>query len=297
MIQSVCTIKINGQGKELIEHGTPLFPVDCCYDDLTVASVPWHWHDELEALVVSEGTAVVAAEARQFTLKQGDGCFINSGVLHGAWAADFSACRFHSVVFHPRLVGAGVDSVFWLRYVQPLMENRAISMSLFDGSAPWHGEANRAIEAAWQSLTREPEGYEFQVRQALSQLVFLLSAASPPTDAVPSERALRNDRRIKQMLQYIHEHYGENLTAADIAQAASVSESECLRCFRHAINASPSQYLKQFRVQKAAELLKSSSLPTADIGSLCGFQDASYFAKTFRNLTGQTPSAYRKRFS
>ena len=43
----------------------------------------------------------------------------------------------------------------------------------------------------------------------------------------------------------------------------------------------------------AAELLASTDRKIADIGALCGFQEMSYFAKTFRTLKGRTPSAYR----
>ena len=52
-------------------------------------------------------------------------------------------------------------------------------------------------------------------------------------------------------------------------------------------------YLKQFRVQRAAELLETTEERVADIGAACGFQEMSYFARTFRALKGRTPSQYR----
>ena len=77
------------------------------------------------------------------------------------------------------------------------------------------------------------------------------------------------------------------------AASASVSKSECLRCFRASIGATPIQYLRQFRVQKAAELLVGTGLKISDVGAQCGFQEPSYFIKTFRELMGRTPAAYR----
>ena len=47
--------------------------------------------------------------------------------------------------------------------------------------------------------------------------------------------------------------------------------------------------------QKAAELLASGTMSVAEAGALCGFEDASYFTKTFREMKGCTPSAYRAR--
>ena len=56
----------------------------------------------------------------------------------------------------------------------------------------------------------------------------------------------------------------------------------------------PTQHLQQFRVPKAAELLASTAWNAAEVGARCSFQDASYVAKTFRQLKGHTPSEYRR---
>jgi len=73
-----------------------------------------------------------------------------------------------------------------------------------------------------------------------------------------------------------------------------ISPSECLRCFRSTIGTPPIQYLKSFRVQKAAELLSSTSTKINEISSLCGFQDPSYFTRSFREIKGMTPNQYRQ---
>lgn len=97
------------------------------------------------------------------------------------------------------------------------------------------------------------------------------------------------------MLQYIQEHYNGELTLAQIAGSANISETECLRCFRRMLSCTPIQYVKQMRIQKAAELLVSTNRKISDIGMECGFQEMSYFAKIFRALTGNTPGAFRKK--
>lgn len=94
------------------------------------------------------------------------------------------------------------------------------------------------------------------------------------------------------MLQY-SKHYNGELTLAKIAESVNLSENECLRCFRNMISTTPIQYVKQIRIQKAAELLISTDWKISDIGSECGFQEMSYFAKIFRELKGCTPGAFR----
>lgn len=295
MALSLCDIKINGQGRELLEHGTALFPIACYHDDLIKEDVPWHWHDEWEAIIVTEGTAVVAAGTEKYIVKQGEGLFINAGILHSVWYQDCSACRLHSIVFHPRLIGGSMDSIFWQNYIHPLLRNPILKSIHFNDSKAWHQEAIQAIESAWQSCVTEPFGYEFQVRSELSQLILHLSNYHPAITRQPSEKTLRNSERIKIMLQFIQEHYSSQINVSMIANAAMISESECLRCFRHTIGTSPIQYLKQFRIQKAAELLIARNDKIAAIGEQCGFQDTSYFIKSFRELKKCTPTEYRNR--
>ncbi len=294
MALSKCDTRTNQQGRELVDHGTVMFPIACYHDDLAKDKVPWHWHDELETIVVEKGTAIVAVDGEKYTVKQGDGVFINAGVLHAVWSEDGAVGYLHSVVFHPRLVGSGVDSVFWQRYMGPLVENRGLKALYFEDGSPWQMEVIQAIETAWQECVSEQPGYEFRVRNALSQLVFLLSNVHPAAPNRPSEKALRDEKRIKLMLQYIQEHYAEELNTPIIARTALVSESECLRCFRNTIGIPPIQYVKQFRIQKATELLMTSEQKITDIGVQCGFANTSYFIKTFREIRGCTPIEYRK---
>lgn len=292
-----CENRIDPQGKELLEHGTRLFPIACYHDDLMKEHVEWHWHAEIELILVSEGTALIAAGCEKFTVKQGEGFFINAGVLHAAWSQNPSVCRFHSIVFHPRLLGGSIDSIYWQKYVHPLLSDSMLKYLYFDGSESWHNEANDIIENSWKLCAAEPFGYELQVRSCLSNLLLLLSSYHPVTTKLPSERELRNNQRIKIMLLFIQEHYTQQINIAMIAKSAMISDSECLRCFRDTIGTSPIQYLKQFRIQKASELLLGTYDKIADISDQCGFQDTSYFVKTFREIMKCTPAVYRHEHS
>lgn len=120
---SPCAPRTDPRGRELVEHGTALFPAACYNDRLDQVPVPWHWHDEWEAVVLSRGSALVALEGEKRVLRKGEGFFANAGVLHAAWDHARSGCEFHSMVFHPRLVGGGVDSIIWQKYLEPLLSD------------------------------------------------------------------------------------------------------------------------------------------------------------------------------
>lgn len=295
MAASECRVATNAQGRELAEHGSGLFPVACYADDLTAEEVAWHWHDELEVLVMLEGRTAVAAGGRRFELKAGEGAFINSGVLHGMRNAGRGVCRFHSLVFHPRLVGGGVDSIFWQKYLQPLLDDPALECAAFGPETPWQAQAMQAIEAAWQACAGEAPGYEFDVRAGLSRAVRLLAASRNTASAAVPEKTRRDGERIKRMLCFIQENYADALTAREIAASAALSVSECLRCFHSTIGVTPIRYLRQFRIQKAAGLLADTPLEIGRVAAQCGFQEMSYFARAFRAEKGCTPSEYRAR--
>lgn len=285
------SVNVDATGRDIAHHGTDAFPVASYRDDLSKYDIAWHWHGEMEAVVLTSGSLVYAAGNRKYTLQAGEGFFINSGTLHGAWSLDTTGCQFHSLVFHPRLVGGDENSVFYQNYVRPLMDNSGLEGMVLSPRISWQADAIAAIENAWQACAEEAAGYEFQVRTSLSQLLCLLQSANP--GGAPNKKQLRAAERIKNMLRYIHEHFDEDLNTSAIAMSAGVSESECLRCFHTIIGTTPIQYLRQFRIQRSAQMLTNSSLSVSEIATRCGFQDVSYFTKTFRELRGCAPSEYR----
>lgn len=295
MALRVCLpVSTDQHGRELAEHGTALFPAACYHDDLSEMEVSWHWHEELEILVIETGTARVSVNGIDHIVRRGEGFFVNTSALHGVWQEGEELCLLRSIVFHPRLVGGSVDSILWQKYLEPLLADTSRPCVHFAEVQEWEKAAVRAIREAWQICVSEADGFEFEVREQLSRLIFLLAKNRPVAERKPSEKTLRDGERIKIMLRYIQEHYSERLTLSKIARSADLSETECLRCFRSMIGSTPIQYVRQIRIQKAAELLASTDRKISDIGAECGFQEISYFAKTFRELKGCTPGEFRQ---
>ena len=293
---SVCTSSVNDHGKELVSHGSAAFPIACYMDDLSASSVPWHWHEELEFALVAEGVLSISVGGSNITVEKGSGIFINTEILHSMQNGEDSPCLLHSIVFHGRLVGGSIDSIFWQKYLRPLLNSAALPFALLNQNIKWQKEALLLAERTWQDRAGEASGYEFSVRSTLSRILCLLFSHCSLTETKePTKKALRENERIKLMLQYIHGHFSEELTVPQIAQSALISDSECLRCFKNTIGTSPIRYVKQYRLQRAAELLNSSTATVTDVAAKCGFQEMSYFARAFREFYHMSPSDYRKR--
>lgn len=290
-----CEVVVSApQGRELVRHGTALFPLACYNEDLTRYSVPWHWHDDFEYILAAEGRVNVGAAQTHLCLAPGQGVFINSGVLHEVAFADRGPSRLHSGVFHARLVG-GSDTLFWQNCAAPLLAPGAPAFFLLDGNAPWHAEVLACLRDVWQAVSAETPDYENFARYRLTGALRLLSSHLPaPRElSAPQQEAAQ---RAKQMLRFIEQHYTEPLSVARLAASVSLSESACLRTFRQQLGTTPIQYLKQYRIEKAGQQLLATHRKAGEIGTACGFGDLSYFTKSFRELKGCTPAEYRRRF-
>ena len=109
-------IVADAEGRELVQHGSALFPIACYAEDLTSYSVAWHWHEEFEYILAMRGPLQVDVNKTRLTLQTGQGVFLNSGALHSVEQAEHTAL-LHSGVFQPRLVG-GMDTIFWQKLIR-----------------------------------------------------------------------------------------------------------------------------------------------------------------------------------
>lgn len=288
-----CSVQTNIQGEELREHGTHLFPVACYLDLLPRDEIAWHWHNELELGVIASGSAVVETGSDSRPLHAGEGFFINSNILHTAVLSEDDHCEIHSVVFHPRAVSGSTDTIIWQKYLKPLMENQAFSGLYLTPDVVWQKRILACLGSLWLAAEREPFGYEIRVCSELATIVALLSENQPIVSKKSFGRVQRNNARIKEMLRFIQANYGRELTIEDIASACAISESECIRCFRATINTTPIAYLRSYRLQQAAMKLQLTTDKISTIAVSCGFQEMSYFARSFKEVYGCTPSEYR----
>lgn len=108
-----------------------------------------------------------------------------------------------------------------------------------------------------------------------------------------SARMPRDLRSLRSACEYVHAHYDENLTLAQVARAAGVHPVYLGHIFRQEFGETLGEYMNRVRVHGAAEQLANSELPLSAIALNFGFYDQSHFTRIFRHLTGATPGAFR----
>lgn len=272
-------------------QGSGHFPYACYRIDLNHDLFPWHWHEELEAAVVSEGKVCIHIGSEKKVLTRGEGAFINTGALHEYTSADPDHASIHSMVFTSDLILPRHNPVY-SKYLQPLLTSSCKGVFLTDST--WMKKCLRNLENAWQACASEPFGYEMAVGAHMSLFMREMLQHISLEDSRHYSDQLQQ-ARIRMMLRWIQNHYSEPITVKDIAAAASVSESEALRCFHAVLDETPNAYLRQYRMRMAARFLLRTDRPIPAIAAACGFNDISYFTKTFHQFYGITPARFRKK--
>ncbi len=101
------------------------------------------------------------------------------------------------------------------------------------------------------------------------------------------------DFYIKEALSYIEQNFQNNITIEDIAAFCGLNRSYFGKIFHDTIGKSPQEFLISYRMTKAAELLKLTSLSVADIGNAVGYPNQLHFSRAFKNVYGTSPRSWR----
>ena len=102
-----------------------------------------------------------------------------------------------------------------------------------------------------------------------------------------------SDYYIKEAINYIELNFQNNITIEDIAAVCGINRSYFGKIFRNSIGRSPQEFLMNYRMVKATELLKLTSLSIAEIGSAVGYENQLHFSRAFKTIYGVSPREWR----
>ena len=255
-----------------------------------------HWHDEIQFTYVSRGSLVMRVEGKDYELEEGDAIFVNTGLIHVT--TDMSEDGEYIGFMYPeKLLGFFPGSRMEQNYVLPYLQKNQLSVHLIKPDSP----ENRAVLEELKRLrevfdhSRQVEAFEYEVAVRLTSIWLKLIRQVHGKASKLSACYVQRQARMKVMMQYIIDHYGEPITLNEIAESASISVEECRRCFRTIIRETPVHYLVAYRVMKGMELLRTTDLDVTEIAFRVGFNDSSYFIQAFKKKVGMTPKQYRNK--
>ena len=241
---------------------------------------PFNIHENIEFLYFVGGETSVRYGAELIPVKSGDLVAVNTYVPHKIMASEGYCC--HCLIVDKKFLREnGIDQSTLL--FKRLIRDK-ITEQLFCNVVSAYTEDSRLRTA--------------EIRSAV--LLFLLHlcknhmarADEASSGALPGKEALR---RIHNAISYIKSNLAKKLTVDDIAAHVHISKYHFLRQFKEITGETVINYVRFLRCDHAKRLLISGEHTVAETAMLTGFENASYFAATFKHYIGVTPREYLKR--
>ena len=250
-----------------------------------------HWHDnDIELIYVIKGSMICQTNHDVFQLQKGDLCFINNNQLHRLSCDGKNPCEHKALILNMKIFANNPE--IFEQYIRPILEDQSFAHVRFQGTSGASSKIYTSMERIEKLKDEKPLGYELGIISEsfaiMQQLYSVYISGGVEKTKVDYNRSI-----LQQMLEYIYDHYGSQMTLEDIALAGNSSTSKCNRIFKEYTNQSPITYLNNYRLEKSAEMLKTSDMTIALISQMCGFSQQSYFNRMFIREYGVTPLKYR----
>ncbi len=238
------------------DYGTLDYPVNARCLDLRksyMSWIRWHWHEEMEILIVDQGIAEVSTDDANYLIKPGQGLIINQNIMHCIHAHNEKSCTFHSLVFHPDYIFGHKNNYLQTEYLLPIQSYRLFKAFFLDESAPWHERMLQMLKEVIGLNLDQHFGYEIATKGYLCHFWVELLRQIPHADAPIVSRVSPDEQRVKEAMLFIRTHYAEPLSLQEIADSIHVSKSECCRCFARTLQMSPFEYLMKYRIYESTK--------------------------------------------
>lgn len=278
--------------KELTEHRTVVLPI-ACYETTINQNIngyiPLHWHDEFQFVLIVKGEAIFQINEDKITVRKGEGLFINSGCLHMAKDMNDSGCVYICLNVSPSFV---LSQELYINFVNTYILATNIPYILLIPEEIWAKNILDSIKKINQLMKQKSPYYEIDISLYLTLIWKNIIINGVQLEYEQTEMV--KSHRMKQMLNWIHQHYAEKIHLDDIARAGQLSRSECCRYFKRMLKKTPLNYVTDYRIQKSLPLLQQSEFNVTDVSYQVGFNSTSYFIDKFRKSMNMTPLAYKK---
>jgi AraC-like DNA-binding protein len=281
-------------------HGINSFPFSIHYTNnkLYENIIYCHYHGDVEFIYVTEGVLNLQIDLKNFVIRTGEAAIVNIGEVHFGNSADGNDCSVYAIVFNPIMLSFNSNDLCQTEYIGPFIDNKFKLPNHIKKDTSWGQAILSNIEDILASTNKGGFGYELKVK---AMLYGILSEIMSSNTFIKNENITtrRQDKidRLKKALNYIQNNYMNRIYISDLAELLNMSEDNLFKFFKALTGKTPVSYINLYRIEVAKELLRDLSLPLTEICFSVGFENMSYFIKTFKKYKDCTPNEYRKALS
>ena len=231
-----------------------------------------NWHHNLEFLYFLQGEGLVYCNGMEYQVRPGCLIAVNSNELHSLLSE--KGMQYYCLIVDAAFLsdnGIPVESVCFASFI-----------------------CDEGVGGLFQKIAEEFSGDGLFRRAAIRAGVLELLVYLARNHAVPAKKYPKTDENIKQVIGYLHGNAAEAISLESIAEKFNLNKSHLARIFKKATGMTVVSYLNMVRCENAKRLLLHRDLPVSEVARRCGFENASYFAKTFCRFVGCLPSDFRQ---
>lgn len=275
--------------RESWQRGTVDFPFE--YHHVTPMhpqyAMSLHWHIEFEIIRVLEGTLLLAIDEQEHTVSKGGSIFIPAGSVHSGIP---DGCTYECIVFDMNMLMNQNDSC--CKLIRKIADHEVELEYVYSES---YNDIHQTVWSLFDAISSKKEGYQLVVLGTLYQMIGAIFS-NQYYNAVPAQPP-RNHKRIIQLktaLEFMESSYKTPLSLEEISAAVHMSPKYFCRFFQEMTHRTPIDYLNYYRIERACYQLLTTDQTITEVAYGSGFNDLSYFIKTFKKYKGTTPKRYLK---
>ena len=281
---------MNQKLKEAVIHGSKEYPF-AVYDMQNIGPsfhVSLHWHEEMEIIYVYEGPLYVTIDNQDYIGHNGDIFIVNPKEIHKMHVQD-NYVRYGTLLFSPDSLLFSENDEITRKFLNPVCMGDITFQHTGDNPNLTRELFTLIVKIVKLNKEKVP-AYRLGTKALLLEIIFLLFHYGINQEGLNPEK---NSTLNREIISYIGERYTENMTLTDIADTFHMSYKYFSRYFKNNFNTTLSDYIMKLRLERAELLLSSTELSVTDISMQTGFNNISFFIRSFKKAYGMTPLQYR----
>ena len=258
-----------------------------------IMSAP-HIHPQYELIYVEKGKLRFLIEGQKVELEEGDILFLNSFVVHSNEPCErfSSVCLFHFSV-EEALPGHETDD----RIFTVNMSSKYFKMS-HNKNEDECCILGRLITEAAAACADKSTGNDFIIQGILYQILGIFSKIGYLIfeNSRPEKASQKAASKVNKVLEYIEEHFDEDITVEKAAELINVNPSYFCRIFKNATGNTFIHYINNYRIMQAKQRLLKPEATITEVMYEIGFSNYSYFNRVFKKYSGCSPTEYKQKY-
>ena len=250
--------------------------------------IPVHWHDELEIIYVKSGFLTVSISGESYIGKPGDAFVVSPGNLH-LMGSDTGAVDYYTFLFPLKNLSFRADDLLEDKLLEPLNSGHLMINPRINDTAK---ELCEQLIEVYAAKNDESESQlTAQIKTKIILLQFILEMWKKGF-IIENDTSGRNTVE-KEMVSYIQQNYTGKISLKEFGEQFHLSEKYISRYFKEHFHITLSQYVTYLRLEHAKQLLQDTDIPVTEVAMQSGYQNVSYFIRSFKKTYEISPLKYR----